>query len=121
MIERHLREIIQKQADKLKELEANLQDYSVKWDLKNKKLNAQFTSLENDHNDLIVTHSMAGKRLTTLENIQKYLQDRLKKNKEFQQVIRDLKGGFEEEINFECLAVDSDCTIQCNECKNYQQ
>jgi chromosome segregation ATPase len=99
MNERHLKETIQRQADKIKELEANLQDYSVKWDLKNKQLKDQLTSLENDHNDLIVTHSMAGKKLTTLQNIQKYLEDRLKDNEEFQQVIRDLEGGFEERPN----------------------
>jgi chromosome segregation ATPase len=94
--ERHLRETIQRQADKIKELEANLQDYSVKWDLKNKQLKDQLTSLENDHNDLIVTHSMASKKLTTLQNVQNYLEDRLKYNEEFQQVIKDLEGGFEE-------------------------
>jgi len=56
----------------------------------------QLKTLENDHNDLITTHSMASKKLTTLQNIQNYLQDRLKDNEEFQQVIRDLEGGIEE-------------------------
>jgi predicted patatin/cPLA2 family phospholipase len=70
MNERHLRETIQKQADKIKELEADWLDEYTKCQL-------------------------IGKKLKTLQNIQNYLQDRLKDNEEFQQVIRDLEGGNE--------------------------
>jgi predicted patatin/cPLA2 family phospholipase len=70
MNERHLKETIQRQADKIKELEADWLDEYTKCQL-------------------------IGKELKTLQNIQNYLQDRLKDNEEFQQVIRDLEGGTE--------------------------
>ena len=68
--ERHLRETIQRQADKIKELEADWLDEYTKCQL-------------------------IGKKLKTLQNIQNYLEDRLKDNEEFQQVIKDLEGGSE--------------------------
>ena len=68
--ERHLRETIQRQADKIKELEADWLDEYTKCQL-------------------------IGKKLKTLQNIQNYLEDRLKDNEEFQQVIKDLEGGAE--------------------------
>jgi hypothetical protein len=70
MNERHLKETIQKQADKIKELEADWLDEYTKCQL-------------------------IGKELKKLQNIQNYLLDRLKDNEEFQQVIRDLEGGNE--------------------------
>jgi hypothetical protein len=70
MNERHLKETIQRQADKIKELEADWLDEYTKCQL-------------------------IGKELTKLQNIQNYLLDRLKDNEEFQQVIRDLEGGHE--------------------------
>jgi chromosome segregation ATPase len=82
----------------IQKLYAEISDKNAKILRKNKLIQSQadqLTSLENDHNDLIVTHSMAGEKLKTLQNIQNYLQDRLKKNKQFQQVIRDLEGGSE--------------------------
>jgi hypothetical protein len=105
MNERHLKETIQRQADKIKELEANLQDYSVKWDLKNKKLNAQLDE--------------AFEETKKLNKILYYFDTKLKNNAEYQELKADLIGGNEEQINFECLAVDSDCTTQCKECKIY--
>jgi hypothetical protein len=92
--ERYLREIIQKQADKLKELEA-------------------------DFNDEFVKGQMKSKEIEKLNKILYYFDTKLKNNPEYQQLKSDLIGGQEEQINFECLAVDSDCTIQCNECKIY--
>jgi hypothetical protein len=70
MNERHLKETIHRQADKIKELEADWLDEYTKCQL-------------------------IGKELKTLQNIQSYLQNRLKNNEEFQQVIKDLKGGHE--------------------------
>jgi hypothetical protein len=103
--ERHLKETIQRQADKIKELEANLQDYSVKWDLKNKQLNAQLDE--------------AFDETKKLNKILYYFDTKLKNNAEYQELKASLIGGKEEQINFECLAVDSDCKKQCNECKIY--
>jgi hypothetical protein len=96
MNERHLREIIQKQADKLKELEA-------------------------DFNDEFVKGLMKSKEIEKLNKILYYFDTKLKNNAEYQQLKSDLIGGKEEQINFECLAVDSDCITQCKQCKNYQQ
>jgi hypothetical protein len=75
--------------------------------------------LENELNDLILTHSIASKEVTKLNNILTYFQTKMQGNKQFEKLVKDLKGGEEEQINFECLAVDSDCTIQCNKCKIY--
>jgi hypothetical protein len=94
--ERHLREIIQKQADTIKELES-------------------------DYNDEFVKGLMKSKEIDKLNKILYYFDTKLKNNAEYQQLKSDLRGGQEEQINFECLAVDSDCTTQCNECNNYQQ
>jgi hypothetical protein len=85
--ERHLKETIQKQADKIKELEANIQDYSVKWDLKNKQLNAQLDE--------------AFEETKKLNKILYYFDTKLKNNAEYQQLKSDLIGGKEEQINFE--------------------
>jgi hypothetical protein len=85
--ERHLKETIQRQADKIKELEANLQDYSVKWDLKNKQLNAQLDE--------------AFDETKKLNKILYYFDTKLKNNAEYQQLKSDLIGGKEEQINFE--------------------
>jgi hypothetical protein len=96
MNERHLKEIIQKQADKLKELET-------------------------DYNDEFVKGLMKSKEIEKLNKILYYFDTKLKNNTEYQQLKTDLIGGQEEQINFECLAVDSDCTTQCNECKIYSK
>jgi hypothetical protein len=111
----------------IQKLHSELSEKTAKILRKNKLIQSQvdqLTSLENEHNDLITTHSMASekiakfeestkdwnllvdskemkielfsKEVTKLNNIQKYLQDRLKNNEEFQQVIRDLEGGKEE-------------------------
>jgi Tfp pilus assembly protein PilO len=77
MNERHLKETIQKQADKIKELEADYNDEFTKGILKT----AEIENLRSE----IKTH----------KNIQNYLEDRLKNNEEFQQVIKDLEGGEE--------------------------
>jgi len=90
--ERHLRETIQRQADKIKELEADWLDEYTKGQMKSKEIEK-------------------------LNKILYYFDSKLKNNDEYQQLKSDLIGGQEEQINFECLAVDSDCTIQCNECK----
>jgi hypothetical protein len=92
--ERHLKETIQRQADKIKELEADWLDEYTKCQL-------------------------IGKEIEKLNKILYYFDTKLKNNAEYQQLKSDLIGGQEEQINFECLAVDSDCTMQCNECKNY--
>ena len=94
MNERHLKETIQRQADKIKELEADWLDEYTKCQL-------------------------IGKELTKLNKILYYFDTKLKNNAEYQQLKSDLIGGQEEQIKFECLAVDSDCTIQCKECKIY--
>jgi dGTP triphosphohydrolase len=77
MRERHLLNTIQSQADKIKELEADWLDEYTKGILKT----AEIENLKSE--------------LQTLKNIQNYLEDRLKDNKEFQQVIKDLEGGNE--------------------------
>jgi hypothetical protein len=77
MNERHLRETIQKQADTIKELEADYNDEFVKGQMKTAEI------------------GILRDQLKTLQNIQNYLEDRLKDNEEFQQVIRDLEGGNE--------------------------
>jgi hypothetical protein len=92
MNERHLRETIQKQADKIKELEADWLDEYTKCQL-------------------------IGKEIEKLNKILYYFDTKLKNNAEYQQLKSDLRGGQEEQINFQCLAVDSDCEKQCNECK----
>ena len=94
MNERHLKEIIQKQADKLKELET-------------------------DYNDEFVKGLMKSKEIEKLNKILYYFDTKLKNNTEYQQLKTDLIGGQEEQINFECLAVDSDCTTQCKQCEIY--
>ena len=94
MNERHLKETIQRQADKIKELEADWLDEFVKGQLKSKEIEK-------------------------LNKILYYFDTKLKNNTEYQQLKEDLRGGKEEQINFECLAVDSGCTTQCNECKFY--
>jgi hypothetical protein len=94
MNERQLKETIQRQADTIKELEA-------------------------DFNDEFVKGQMKSKEIEKLNKILYYFDTKLKNNAEYQQLKSDLIGGNEEQINFECLAVDSDCTTQCNECKNY--
>jgi hypothetical protein len=94
MKERQLKETIQKQADTIKELEA-------------------------DFNDEFVKGQMKSKEIEKLNKILYYFDSKLKNNAEYQQLKKDLIGGQEEQINFECLAVDSNCTIQCNECKIY--
>ena len=62
--------LIQKQSDKIKDLETEL-------------------------NDLITTHSMASKEVTKLNNIINYFQTKMKGNKQFEQLVNDLKGGNE--------------------------
>jgi hypothetical protein len=74
--ERHLREIIQKQADKLKELEA-------------------------DYNDEFIKGQMKSKEIEKLNRILYYFDTKLKNNAEYQQLKADLIGGNEEQINFE--------------------
>ena len=68
--ERHLRETIQKQSDKIKELEADWLDEYTKCQL-------------------------IGKELTKLNRIINFIQRGMEDNEQFQQVIRDLKGGAE--------------------------
>ena len=87
MRERHLLNRIQEQADKIKELEANLQDYSVKWDLKNKKLESELDE--------------AFKENKKLNNILNFFDVKLKNNPEYQQLKSDVIGGQEEKIKIE--------------------
>jgi predicted nucleic acid-binding Zn-ribbon protein len=77
MRERHLLNTIQSQSDKIKELEADWLDEYTKGILKT----AEIENLKSE--------------IQTLKNIQNYLEDRLKDNEEFQQVIKDLEGGAE--------------------------
>ena len=79
--ERHLLNRIQEQADKIKELEANLQDYSVKWDLKNKKLEAELDE--------------AFKENKKLNDILNFFDVKMKNNPEYQQLKSDVIGGQE--------------------------
>ena len=51
--------------------------------------------LERELNDLIVTHSIASNEVTKLNNILTYFQTKMQGNKQFEQVINDLKGGIE--------------------------
>jgi hypothetical protein len=74
--ERHLRETIQRQADKIKELEADWLDEYTKCQL-------------------------IGKELTKLNKILYYFDSKLKNNAEYQELKSDLIGGQEEQINFE--------------------
>jgi hypothetical protein len=76
MNERHLRETIQRQADKIKELEADWLDEYTKCQL-------------------------IGKELTKLNKILYYFDTKLKNNAEYQQLKSDFIGGKEEQINFE--------------------
>jgi hypothetical protein len=70
MNERHLKETIQRQADKLKELEA-------------------------DFNDEFVKGQMKSKEIEKLNKILYYFDTKLKNNAEYQQLKSDLKGGIE--------------------------
>jgi hypothetical protein len=74
--ERHLRETIQRQADKIKELEADYHDEFTKGILKTKEIEK-------------------------LNKILYYFDTKLKNNAEYQQLKSDLIGGNEEQINFE--------------------
>ena len=51
--------------------------------------------LERELNDLIVTHSSASKEVTKLNNILTYFQTKMQGNKQFQKLVKDLKGGIE--------------------------
>lgn len=48
--------------------------------------------LERELNDLIVTHSSASKEVTKLNNILTYFQTKMQGNKQFQKLVKDLKG-----------------------------
>lgn len=48
--------------------------------------------LERELNDLIVTHSIASKEVTKLNNILTYFQTKMQGNKQFQKLVKDLKG-----------------------------
>jgi hypothetical protein len=76
MNERHLKETIQKQADKLKELEADWLDEFVKGQMKSKEIEK-------------------------LNKILYYFDTKLKNNAEYQELKASLIGGKEEQINFE--------------------
>ena len=76
MSERHLRETIQKQADKIKELEADWLDEYTKGQLMSKEIEK-------------------------LNKILYYFDSKLKNNAEYQQLKSDLRGGKEEQIKFE--------------------
>jgi hypothetical protein len=76
MNERHLRETIQRQADKIKELEADWLDEYTKGQLMSKEIEK-------------------------LNKILYYFDTKLKNNAEYQQLKTDLIGGKEEQINFE--------------------
>jgi hypothetical protein len=68
--ERHLKETIQRQADKIKELEADWLDEYTKCQL-------------------------IGKEIEKLNRIINFIQRGMEGNEQFEQVIRDLKGGTE--------------------------
>jgi hypothetical protein len=51
--------------------------------------------LERELNDLIVTHSIASKEVTKLNNILTYFQTKMQGNKQFEKLVKDLKGGEE--------------------------
>jgi len=51
--------------------------------------------LENELNDLILTHSIASKEVTKLNNILTYFQTKMQGNKQFQKLVKDFKGGEE--------------------------
>jgi tRNA-dihydrouridine synthase len=70
MNERHLKETIQKQADKIKELEADWLDEFVKGQMKSKEIEK-------------------------LNRIINFIQRGMEGNEQFEQVINDLKGGEE--------------------------
>jgi hypothetical protein len=76
MKERHLRETIQRQADTIKELEA-------------------------DYNDEFVKGQLKSKEIEKLNKILYYFDTKLKNNAEYQELKADLIGGQEEQINFE--------------------
>ena len=48
--------------------------------------------LERELNDLIVTHSIASNEVTKLNNILTYFQTKMQGNKQFQKLVKDLKG-----------------------------
>jgi hypothetical protein len=48
--------------------------------------------LENELNDLILTHSIASKEVTKLNNILTYFQTKMQGNKQFEKLVKDLKG-----------------------------
>ena len=48
--------------------------------------------LENELNDLIITHSTASKEVSKLNNILTYFQTKMQGNKQFQKLVKDLKG-----------------------------
>jgi hypothetical protein len=87
MRERHLLNTIQSQADKIKELEANFQDYCVKWSVKNEKLNKELDDAFDENKKL--------------NNILNFFDVKLKNNAEYQQLKSDLIGGKEEQIKIE--------------------
>jgi predicted nuclease with TOPRIM domain len=51
--------------------------------------------LEQELNDLILTHSIASKEVTKLNNILTYFQTKMQGNKQFEKLVNDLKGGEE--------------------------
>jgi len=76
MNERHLKETIQRQADTIKELEA-------------------------DFNDEFVKGQMKSKEIEKLNKILYYFDVKLKNNAEYQELKTDLIGGKEENITLE--------------------
>jgi galactokinase/mevalonate kinase-like predicted kinase len=51
--------------------------------------------LEQELNDLILTHSIASKEITKLNNILTYFQTKMQGNKQFEKLVKDFKGGEE--------------------------
>jgi len=51
--------------------------------------------LEQELNDLILTHSIASKEVTKLNNILTYFQTKMQGNKQFEKLVKDFKGGEE--------------------------
>lgn len=95
--ERYLLNRIQEQADKIKELEA-------------------------DYNDEFTKGVMKTEEIEKLNRIINFIQRGMQGNEQFEQVLKDLEGGHEE--NFYCndgknfkFGVLERCSTQCESCK----
>lgn len=105
MKERELKQLIQQQSDKIKELEADFNDEFTKGVLKtkeieqlnqeNKEILEQLTKDVLEYSILKQESERLAKEIDKLNRIINFIQRGMEGNEQFERVINDLKGGIE--------------------------